>query len=275
MTVRRLAREVDDGYSSRLVPGVRSGADAERLAQELAFATARLKILERDPPGLYADVADSTGDIEERTWLALLIAYLGPLDDSGDGDGGPFGSIEAVRTTWASGEIPEFTAATAGTRTGYDPARATRTLEAYRAWAQRAGSQAAAFAGDESWTAERRFDRAFERLGSQVRLDRDTRYDVLVTLGRLGVYSLLGGSLNVGGSDHVTVAAKRLLGIGDPLLLQRRAADLAEVCGVPFEALDLGFYNWERGSRTAGGIDPETEPDADALDSAEAALGLG
>ena len=41
-----------------LVPGLRSSADAERLADELAFAAARLELLAVDPPGLYAEVAD-------------------------------------------------------------------------------------------------------------------------------------------------------------------------------------------------------------------------
>src|SRR5450631_2722318 len=47
LTVRRLARETEDGYRSGLVPGLRSEADADRLATELAFAAARLERLER------------------------------------------------------------------------------------------------------------------------------------------------------------------------------------------------------------------------------------
>jgi len=42
------------------------------------------------------------------------------------------------------------------------------------------------------------------------------------------------------------VAAKRVFGIGDPFLLERRAADLAEACQVPLEALDLALFNWGR-----------------------------
>src|SRR5690348_1197671 len=61
MTVRRLARGDDDGYRSELVPGLKSSADAERLAEELAFAVARLDRLRSDPPGLYAEVADPVG----------------------------------------------------------------------------------------------------------------------------------------------------------------------------------------------------------------------
>ena len=276
MTVRRLVREAGDGYRSELVPGIKSGADAERLAEELAFATARLAVLAADPPGLYAEVADPAGDLEERTWLAFQIAYLGPLQDPE-----PFASIAQARRSWASGEPPALADVTAGPRTGFVASGGERAatspdrgLTAYRAWARRVGSQADGLRGEPGWTPERRFDRAFERLGSVARMDRDPRYDMLVTLGRLGVYELRGGMLHVGGGDHVTLAAKRILGIGDPLLLERRAADLAGACEVPIEALDLGFDNWERGSRLTMGLASETEPDQVALASARAALGL-
>ena len=268
MTVRRLAREAADDFRSDLVPGIKSGADAERLVEELAFATARLGILATDPPGLYAEVADPAGDLEERTWLAVEIALLGPLDAD------PFSGVAAVRRSWASGEMPPLAEAEIGPRTGLDPARGARTFDAYRVWAQRSGSQAAGFAGDASWTPERRFDRVFERLGARASMERDSRYDLLVTLGRLGLYELRGAALHVGGNDRVTIAAKRILGIGDSLLLERRATELAEACEVPTEALDLGFFNWERGTRTAGGIDPDTAPDAAAIASGRAALGL-
>ena len=35
----------------------------------------------------------------------------------------------------------------------------------YRAWAERHGGQIAGLAGEESWTLQHRYDRAFERLG--------------------------------------------------------------------------------------------------------------
>src|ERR1700676_1476152 len=63
LRVRRLERGADDGYHSRLVPGLKSSADVERLAEELAFAAARLVRLADDPPGLYADVA-GPGEVE-------------------------------------------------------------------------------------------------------------------------------------------------------------------------------------------------------------------
>jgi hypothetical protein len=268
LTVRRLVREAEDGYRSGLVPGLRSEADADRLATELAFAAARLERLGVDPPGLYAELADPAHDLEERTWLAFEIAYLGPLDGEA-----PFDAITEARTSWSSGRLPELDDVATGPRTAYVPGRGTRTIEAYRAWAQRAGSQAAAFTGEAAWTPERRFARVFERLALPG-LDRGPRFDLLATLGRLGVYELRAGALGLGGSDIVTLAAKRILGIGDPLLLERRAAELAQACGLPLEALDVGFFNWERGARASLGMEPGFEPDPAALESARAALGL-
>ena len=80
MTVRRLARDQDDGFQSGLIPGLKSAAEARRLADEVAFASARCNRLLADPPGLYAAVADGGGDIEQRSWLAFQIAWLSPLD---------------------------------------------------------------------------------------------------------------------------------------------------------------------------------------------------
>ncbi len=234
----------------------------------MAFAAARLERLSHDPPGLYAEVADSAQDLEERTWLAFEIAYLGPLDGEA-----PFDGIAQARTSWSSGRLPELDDVATGPRTAYVPERGTRTIEAYRAWAQRAGSQAAAFTGEAAWTPERRFARVFERL-TLPGLDRGPRFDLLATLGRLGVYELRAGALGFGGSDIVTLAAKRILGIGDTLLLERRAAELAQACGLPLEAVDVGFYNWERGARARLGMDPGDEPEPAALALARAALGL-
>jgi hypothetical protein len=267
MVVRKIARGADDGYRNALVLGLKSSVDARRLAEEIAFADHRLSVLEHDPPGLYAEVARA-GDLQERTWLAFLIAYLGPLDGED-----PFGEIERVRTRWASGELPNLDDVRPGPRSAHDATRGTRTLEAYRAWAERAGSQAAAFTGDAAWTPERRFARAFERLALPG-LHRDARFDLLVTLGRLGVYDLRAGSLALGGPGDVTVGAKRAFGIGDSLLLDRRASDLAGACGIPLEALDLGLHNWQRGERSTLGLGDDAEPDPEALVAVQAALGL-
>jgi hypothetical protein len=265
--VHRLERGPEDGYSSPLVPGLRSSVDAERLASELAFAAHRLAVLGSAPPGLYAEVA-APGDLEERTWLAFLIAYLAPLEHDD-----PFAAIESVRTSWGSGEEPQLDLVETGPRGAHDPLHGERTLRAYRGWAMRAGSQAAAITGEPAWSAERRFARTLERLALPGLL-RAARFDLLVTLGRLGVYELSAGTLALGGDDSVTVAAKRALGIGDPILLERRARNLATATGLPLEALDLGLYNWERGERATAGLTPETAPDDDALASVRAALSL-
>jgi hypothetical protein len=250
--VRRLRTTVDDGYRSALVPGLKSSQEAERLADEIAFGATRLARLAADPPGLYAEVA-SGSDVEERTWLAFLIAYLAPLEADD-----PFAAITEARTGWSSGEAPRLEAVATGPRTAHDPVSGLRTVDAYRAWASRAGSQAAAFGGEAVWSAERRFARAFERLALPG-LRREARYELLVSLGVLGVYELAPGSLQLGGNEAVTVAAKRALGIGDPMLLDRRGLALAEACQVPFAALDLAFYNWELGERATAGLGPGAE----------------
>lgn len=268
LKIRRLTRGADDGFRSQLVPGLRSGEDAHRLAHELAFAATRLARLRDAPPGLYAEVADPVGPLEERAWLAFLIAYLGPLDEAD-----PFASIAAARTSWESGREPELDGVRLGPRAAHDPARGARTIDAYRAWTGRAGSQAAAFTGEQAWSPERRFARAFERLALPG-LHRGSRFDLLVTLGAAGVFELRAGALHLGSNDTVTIAAKRVLGIGDPLLLERRAAELAAACGLPLEALDLGLFGFERGARAWSGLPEGTEPDAALLAAALAGLGL-
>jgi hypothetical protein len=268
LKVRRLVRGAEDGYHSQLVPGLKSSADADRLAREIAFGEYRLGVLELDPPGPLAELARD-GDLEERTWLAFLVAYLCPLEDSED----PFASIEAVRTTWASGQLPDLSDVRVGPRSPYEPERGTATLEAYRGWAARAGTQAQAFTGETSWPPERRFGRLFERLALPG-LNRDARYELLVLLGRTGVYELRGATLQLVGENEATVAAKRALGIGDPLLLDRRATDLAEACGVALESLDLALYNWGTGGRLHLGLPPGSEPDEESVERARAALGL-
>ena len=90
------------------------------------------------------------------------------------------------------------------------------------------------------WTPQRRFERWFDRL----RLPgttRGQRYRFLLALG------LEPGALffDVKGDDPTTLAAKRLLNSGDSMLLERRAAALAEATGVPIGALDEGLTLWE------------------------------
>jgi hypothetical protein len=233
--VRQLSQAADDGYRSQLVPGLRASADAERLAGELAFAAARLAELAADAPGTYAEIA-AEPDLEEALWLAFLTAYLSPTEDEH-----PFAGIAAAHVPWASGELPDL-GVVLGPRTSHDPAAGERTVSAYRARAQRAGTQAALIAGEAAWTPERRFERIFERLALPG-LSRAGRYELLVSLGRLGVVDVRPSSLQLA-DDATTLAAKRVFGIGDTLLLERRARELAEAAELPIEALDLALYDW-------------------------------
>jgi len=270
LRVHKLARGADDGFHAIIVPGLKSSDDAERLAAEIAFAAARLERLGTPESGLWAEVA-GTGDIEERTWLAFLIAYIGPLEESD-----PWASIAAARLPWATiaaGETPALTDVVPGSRGGLQPGSAAVTVAAYRAWVERAGSQARAFTGEPSWTPERRFERCFERLALGG-LGRDTRFELLSGLGAAGVYPIAAGRLELGGENEATWAAKRVLGIGDPMLLERRAAELADACEVPLGALDLALQNWGSGRRLGVGVEVELEPDADVLARVRAALRL-
>lgn len=261
--MHRAQRSADDGYRHPLVPGLRSTADAQRLAAELAFASARLERLALEPPGGYGVVATEP-DPEEALWLAFLIAYLGPLEGED-----PFPGVRAAHRPWSSGELPDLDGVELGPRTAHDPSHGARTVVAYRAWAERAGSQQAAFAGEEAWTPVRRFARAFERLALPG-LHRAARFDLLTTLGCTSRLEVRAGSL-FWGSDEATVGAKRVFGIADPLLLDRRAIGLAEACEAPLESLDLALLGFQRGKRVQAGMDGDAQ-DAAVRTRAEAAL---
>jgi len=253
-----MVQAADDGYRCELVTGMKASADAERLADELAFATVRLAELAADPPAIYAEIA-AEPDEEETLWLAFLTAYLGPTQDED-----PFAGIRAAHVPWASGELPGLGVAR-GPRASHDPANAERTILAYRAWAERQGGQGAAFAGESSWTPERRFDRLFERLALPG-LTRGARYDLLVGLGRLDVVQTRASSLQFT-DDDTTTAAKRVFGIGDKILLERRARDLADAVELPIEALDLALFNWgatggRRATMGSAAVADEGERDA-------------
>jgi hypothetical protein len=268
--VRRMARAQDDGYDSWAAPGLRATVEAQRLADEIAFAAARLDQLESDPPGLYADAAAAGG--EEGLWLAFLIAYLSPVE----GDE-PFAGIAAARTAWATGELPDLDGVPLGPRTGHDPARGLAALTAYRARAERAGSQAAALAaGEASLNPQRRFERAFERL-SLPGLHRAPRYEFLVIAGRLGLLDVAPSSLLLGTdpTDATVVAAKRILGIGDAINLQRRASELAAEAGVPIAALDLAFLNWARPEEDRIAAASTVAADPATRERLAAVLGIG
>jgi len=293
LRVQREGRAEDDGYRCDLLPGVRASVDAGRLAEEIAFSSGRLLALAADPPDLYAEVrALAAEDLERATWSCFLIAYLSPLEEED-----PFAGIRRALAGSLAGELPDLDGIPLGPRTSHDPARGVDTLIAYRQWVERAagasagawssgnggtasaGAQALAFSGDPAWTPERRFERLFERL-SLPGFGRMGRYELLVLLGRLGLYELRPGSLHLSGAagtsaseDPTAVAAKRVFGIGDPLLLERRAASLAQAISVPIEALDLALSNWASPRRATLGFPPDTR-DGDAFAHAGEILGL-
>ena len=62
--------------------------------------------------------------------------------------------------------------------------------------------------------------------------------------------------------DTTTLAAKRVFGIGDPMNLRRRAADLAAAGEVPVAALDLALVNWglPAGERVTAGSTVAADP---------------
>ncbi len=267
--VRRVERTADDGYRHDLVPGLRATADAERLAEALAASAGRLRALRSGPPGLYGEVARAP-DPEEALWLAFLVAYLGPLESPD-----PFAGIAAARVPWAGGEAPALDGAPLGPRTSHAPGRGLETVAAYRAFARRAGSQAAALGGEPAWSPARRFARGYERLALPG-LARVARYDLMLTLGATGRLDCRPDTLMLTGADDGTaLAAKRVFGIADPMLLERRAADLARAAEVPLGALDLALWSWGAGGTAPlrGGAAPGSE-DAGARDRARAALDI-
>jgi hypothetical protein len=281
--VKRESRAGDDGYRSALLLGLRASRDALALAEEIAFAHGRLLALQEAPPDLYGEVrALAEQDIEQATWMCFLIAYLSPLDGED-----PFAGIRialaATRDDGAYdlGRLGDLDEIPLGPRTSHDPARGTSTLLAYRHWAERAGNQAHAYEGDPAWSPQRRFERCFERLALPG-FPRMGRYDLLVTLGCLGLYEMRADSLHFIGSnesssgDLAALAAKRVFAIGDSLNLERRARALAEAISVPIETLDLALWNWSQpapGSRAMLGVRSECS-DPHALERCREAFEL-
>ena len=235
VVTRRVARAADDGYRNALAPGLRATADAERLAGAIAAAAARL-----EPPGPYPEIATEP-DREQATWLAFLLALAGPEAPELQQ------ALLAANPPWEAGAPEDL------------PGERRRTAEAYRAWTERAGSQAAAFEGDAGWTPERRFSRVFERLALPG-FGRPRRFDLLTALGAAGVYELTAAELFLAlEDDPATLAAKRLLVSGDRGLLERRARELAAACEVPLAALDRALVVW---NTPGAAVDLAAEPPA-------------
>jgi hypothetical protein len=296
MRVRREVRAQDDGYSSALAPGLRASGDAARLAEEIAFASGRLLRMHAAPPDLFGEIRRLADDaqLERATWMCFLTVYLSPLqtDDPfvgirmaldrergpgrGDEHGGD-GADAGEDMQQHEHEIPSLEGIPLGPRTSHDPGRGSETLLAYRHWAEHAGAvsasaaratggggQAQGLIGEEFWTPQRRFERAFERLALPG-FGRMGRYELLVTLGRLGLYELEADSLHLaagrgptGLDDLTTVAAKRILAVGDPIYLERRALAFAQELSVSVDVLDLAFANWGSGERATLGFRTDT-----------------
>ncbi|MGO9488392.1 MAG: hypothetical protein ACLQBB_05100 [Solirubrobacteraceae bacterium] len=290
LRVRHEGRAAEDGYRSELVPGLRASADAVRLAEEIAFSTARLAGLALEPPGLYAQArALAASDLERATWICFLLAYLSPAEGE-DPFAGARAALEALPGPFELGGLDalDLDALPVGPRSSREPGRGAATLRAYAEWVARGGqagggaaptaarSQEQAFTGDPGWSPTRRFERVFERLALPG-FPGGGRFELLVTMGRLGLYELEPDSLHMGGArggdDPATLAAKRVFGIGDPLLLERRAEVLADAAEVPLEALDLALFNWGSPHRATMGF-PAEEADADAMAGVGEALGL-
>jgi hypothetical protein len=275
LRVHREVRAEDDGYRSALLAGLRSSHDATRLVDEIAFASGRLVALREAPPGLYAQVR-AQPDLEQASWMCFLITYLSPLQ----GDD-PFVGIRAALEQagdWYAERAPDFDQVKVGPRTAHDPARGSETLAAYRRWAKQSSSQAQGFSGESSWSPQRRFERVFERLAFPG-FGRFGRFDLLLSMGALGLYELQADSLHLVNAtgrtseDPTTMAAKRVFGIGDALNLGRRSAVLAEALEVPVGALDLALYNWAASERVTLGF-PSDICDLDALERARKTLEL-
>jgi Alpha-glutamyl/putrescinyl thymine pyrophosphorylase clade 3 len=281
--VHRETRAQDDGYGNTLVPGLHASDDAARLAEEIAFAAGRLLRMHAAPPSLFNEIRAlaGEGELERASWLCFLTVYLSPLQGEH-----PFAGVRLVLDREGDGSGIEDGRGRAGSplhgvplgpRTSHDPARGSETVRAYRNWALHAGSQVRAFVGEESWTPQRRFERAFERLALPG-FGRMGRYELLVTLGRLGLYELRADSLHLavgrsGLEDPTTVAAKRVLAVGDPIYLERRASAFAQELDVPIDALDLALANWGAGERATLGFKPDVT-DRHVLERVREAFGL-
>jgi hypothetical protein len=262
--VRREARAEEDGYSNALVPGLHASADAARLAEEIAFSSGRLSRMHAAPPDLLGEIraVAAGGRLEHATWMCFLTVYLSPVQAED-----PFAGVRRalIREAEHKGQLSgvDLEDVSLGPRTSHDPARMERTLLAYRQWAAHYGGQVPALIGDESWTPERRFERAFERLALPG-FGRMGRYELLVMLGRLGLYDLRPESLHLaaggraGTADGLTtVAAKRVLAVGESIYLERRAVAFAHELSVPVDVLDLAFANWGAGERATLGFRAE------------------
>ena len=225
--------------SQRRAPGLHASADAQRLAEEIAFASAGCGA-RGGAARLYGEVARRPGKSRPGDLDVFVIAYLSPIEDEE-----PFGGTAALRAAAPMLEAGDACSATSTDRArpsdiarprkrGEDARRLRAVGRALgRADAPRSPARPGLRSGASSGSSN----------GSRCPASA-ARYELLVSLGRLGLHDLRADSLQLGtarGSGaETTLAAKRVFGIGDPLLLDRRAVALAEA-RVPLEALDLAL----------------------------------
>ena len=259
LRVRREARAQDDGYRNALLPGLHASSDADRLADELAFASGRLTQLRSAPADLYAEIRTVAreGALERACWMCFLTVYLSPLQDAD-----PFAG---VRVALGRGDMPSLEGIPLGPRTSHAPERGDETLRAYRHWVQRA-------AGAHDGAPGRRLPgraeldaaapvRARLRTAGAPRLRahgalQAARHDrspgAVRAGGRFAAYR--GRARRRTREDLTTVAAKRVFEIGEPIYLERRARALADALTVELAALDLAFANWSAPERATLGL---------------------
>ena len=272
LRVRRMARAADDGYEHELLPGLRSSLDAARLADEIAFAAARLdELAGRSARPLRRGGACLRRRGGARGWPSSS-PYLSPLE----GDD-PWASIAVARTSWASGELPMLEDIALGPRAAHDPARGASTLLAYRAWAQRAGSQAAGLRRRprvarpaplrprlRAPVAARLRPRPALRAAGRPRAPRGLRRPPVVAAARRATRSTRPSSPPSACSASAT---RCCCSAGRP------SSSRPSAC--PIEALDLGLTNWSRpeGERiTAGATVGEVGPTLPRREAIRAAL---
>ena len=222
LVTRKLARAEDDGYRNHARP--RPARDRRRRAARGRAADRRGAARAARP---YEAVATEP-DREQATWLAFLLALVGP--DGPELPGRGRGRRAAVRGRRAARACR--------------PAQA-RAVAAYRQWAARAGSQAAGFTGEADWSPRRRFARVFERLALPG-LGRAPRFELLDDARRRR--PLRARARRARGSASRTTRRRR-----PPSACCCRAtrccssgarATSRRACDVPLAALDRGFALW-------------------------------
>ena len=254
----KLSRNADDGFSSDLLPGIRSSADVMFLAQELTRAEARLAALGGPDAGPWVAVAERAGD-PARAFVAALVVAVASPDESGSiatADAAMAAllaidpTLEALDHVAGASEVSSILDAGPRGPRGHDAAGIALAVPKQLA-ARNGGSLEAALVGEQAWSPERRFARLLDRLALRG-LPRAVRFDLLVALGRTGALSVVADGLHLG-NDQVTHAAKRLFAVADVPLLEKRAAALVEATGVRWDALELALWNLAGGDATGTG----------------------